>query len=78
MILFSPKIDRDRANNVRCKILRNGNFNKEKHILHYLLYLGQLLSHISSFYHFGIPKVSSLGTSNGFNGFFQIGDTVFS
>ena len=31
MGLYSPKIDQDRTNNVKCRILKNDSFNKEKH-----------------------------------------------
>ena len=31
MNLSGPKIDRDRANNVKCKILKNGSFDKGNH-----------------------------------------------
>ena len=75
MGLFKPKIDRDTANNVKRKILKNDSFNgfnKEKTqffnktryfskygLLRFLLYLGQFLGYVGPFYHFGILKVSS-------------------
>ena len=34
--LFSLKIEQDRANNVKCKILKNGSFNKVKQKLYFL------------------------------------------
>ena len=30
-LLYSLKIDQDRANDVKCKISKNDSFNKEKH-----------------------------------------------
>ena len=45
-------------------------------ILRYLLYLSQFLGYVGPIYHFGILKVSSLSIDNGFNGFFQIRETM--
>ena len=60
-LLYSLKIDQDRANDVKCKILKKGSFNKEKHN-----FLTKTV----------ILKVSSLSINNGFNGFLKIGDVM--
>ena len=76
MGLYSPKIDRDTANNVKRKILKKEIFHKENcyfskyGFLHFLLHLGQFLCYTGSFYLYGILKVRSLRINNGFNSFY--------
>ena len=73
MGLYSSKIDRDTAKNVKIQILKNDSFlfkncvflNENCHFskfydLHFLLYFGQFLNYIGPIYHFGILKVSSI------------------
>ena len=73
MGIYSSKIDQDTEKNVKRKILKNNSFRLKKtqflnkncyfskfYDLHFLPYLGQFLSYISPFYHFGILKVLSL------------------
>ena len=43
-----------------CVFLNENCYFSKFYYLHFLLYLGQFLSHIDPFYHFGILKVSSL------------------
>ena len=72
MSLYSSKIDRDIAKNVKIQILKNDSFCLKKlcfflaktaifqNFLHFLLYLGKFWCYICPFYHFGILNVSAL------------------